>query len=114
MSDASLPWRIGGPGLLVRVRLTPKASRDAIEGLETTAEGPALKARVRAVPQDGEANAAAERLVADWLGMPRSSVSLASGGKSRVKTLAVAGDAGALASRAALKLAEAGAAKGKS
>lgn len=100
MTEGALPWREGGTGLLVRVRLTPKASRDAIEGLEATADGPALKARVRALPQDGEANAAVIKLVADWLGVAKSAVDLASGGKSRVKTLAVAGNGAELAARA--------------
>jgi hypothetical protein len=73
------------------VRLTPKSSVDAIEGLAETADGPALRARVRAVPAEGEANAAVERLLADWLGVPASSVVLTAGGKSRVKTLKVTG-----------------------
>lgn len=57
-----------------------------------TAEGPAFKARVRALPEDGEANAALERLVAEWLGIPKSSARLVSGGKSRVKSIAAGGD----------------------
>jgi len=93
-------WHPSGDGLVVRVRLTPKASRDAIEGVETTAEGLALKARVRAVPEDGAANAALARLLAEWLGVPRTSVSQVSGAKSRIKTFVIAGDGEALAGRA--------------
>ena len=85
-------WRVVASGIELRVRLTPKSSRDAIEGLATTADGPAIKARVRAVPVDGKANEALERLVADWLDVPRRSVAVSAGGKSRVKTLAIAGD----------------------
>lgn len=81
----------------MRVRLTPKSSRDAVESVEQTAEGPALKARVRAVPEDGKANVALEALIADWLKVPRSRVTLVAGHKSRVKTVAVAGDVAALA-----------------
>lgn len=92
MSGASLPWREGSGGVVVRVRLTPKSSTERIDGIEATADGPALKARVRAVPEDGKANAAVERLLAEWLGVPKSSVSLAGGAKSRVKSLAVTGD----------------------
>jgi hypothetical protein len=80
----------------VRVRLTPRSSRDAIEGIEDTADGPALKARVRAVPSEGEANAALERLLASWLRVPKAAVSVSAGGKSRVKLLTVAGDPGVL------------------
>lgn len=86
-------WRAGSGGVTVRVRLTPKSSRDAIEGIEATADGPAVKARVRAVPEDGAANEAVLRLVSTWLGVPVRAVSLAAGGKSRVKSVHVAGDA---------------------
>ena len=90
------PWRIEKSGLVLRVRVTPRSSRNAIEGVETTADGPALKARVRAVPADGKANDALEHLIADWIGVPRRAVALSSGGKSRVKLMAVSGDPVAL------------------
>ncbi len=35
------PWRPAAGGVMVRVRVTPKSSKDAIEGIEETAEGPA-------------------------------------------------------------------------
>jgi uncharacterized protein (TIGR00251 family) len=93
------PWRLAGGGVILRVRVTPKASKDAVEGIEATAEGPALKVRVRAVPEDGEANAAVEKLVAAWLGLPRRAVELVGGGKSRVKSLMIVGDAAAIVQR---------------
>lgn len=96
-----LPWRLGDACVIVRFRLTPKSSKDAVDGLETTAEGPAFKARVRAVPEDGAANAALEKLVAGWLEVPKSAVHLVSGGKSRVKGLAISGDVRALEERLA-------------
>ena len=92
MGDGERPWRPTTDGLVIRFRLTPKASANAIGAIEATAEGPAVKAKVRAVPADGAANAALERLVADWLDVPKSSVSLVSGGKSRIKSLAVRGE----------------------
>ena len=92
MTAAAKPWRPTREGIELRIRLTPKSSRDRVEGLEATADGLAVKARVRAVPEDGKANAAAARLIAEWLRLPGRSVSLAGGGKSRVKTLAIAGD----------------------
>jgi uncharacterized protein len=96
-APSDLPWREASTGVVLRVRLTPKSYRDAIEGVEATADGPAIKARVRAVPEDCAANAALEKLVASWLDVPRRDVSLVSGGKSRVKSLAIAGDPSALA-----------------
>jgi len=102
---AGLPWREAPGCVIVRVRLTPKSSLDAIEGLEATADGPALKARVRALPSEGEANKAVERLLADWLGVPKTSVAVAGGGKSRVKSLKVSGEVQELKSRLAARLA---------
>jgi uncharacterized protein YggU (UPF0235/DUF167 family) len=112
--DLDAPWRITSSGLVLRVRLTPKASRDAVEGIEATADGPALKARVRALPENGAANAAAEGLIATWLHVPKSTVALIGGGKSRVKTLAISGDGRELAAAAAARLANAGAGREKS
>lgn len=75
------------------VRLTPRASREGIGGVETTVDGRShLVVRVRAVPEKGAANAALERLVADVLGLPRRSVSVAGGATARLKTLRIAGD----------------------
>lgn len=102
------PWRIAGGMLRLRVRLTPRSSRDAIEGVGPSTEGPALKAWVRAVPENGAANAALERLVAEWLGVARSDVVLAQGGKSRVKTLTVAGEPAMLMERLNSRLSRSG------
>lgn len=73
-------------------RLTPKSSKDAVDGLQITAGAHAFQARVRAIPEDGAANAALETLVSAWLGVPKRSVRLVSGGKSRLKLLAISGD----------------------
>jgi hypothetical protein len=94
------PWRQDGNGrLLIRVRVTTRAGSDAVGAIERTADGPALKVKVRALPADGAANAAVARAVADWLGVPKSRVEITAGGKSRVKMLCVAGDAATLATR---------------
>ncbi|ADK99462.1 DUF167 family protein [Brevundimonas subvibrioides] len=79
------------------VRLTPGASTDRIDGWDADPEGrPVLKVRVRARPVEGEANAALILLLAKALGVPRSTVSLARGGQSRLKMIEVEGldDAG--------------------
>ena len=91
-------------GVSLRVRLTPKASTDRIETVEQTPDGTALKARVRAVPEDGKANDALIALVADWLDLAKSRVTLASGATSRLKTLVIAGDAKAIAAAIHAKL----------
>lgn len=89
---AGVPWRHGDACVIVYFRLTPKSSKDTVEGLLTTAEGPVFQARVRAVPEDGAANAALEKLVSGWLGVPKRSVQLVTGGKSRLKSVAIDGD----------------------
>ena len=74
------------------VRLTPGASADQVGGWEVDTDGrPILKARVRARPIDGEANAALVKLLAGVLGVPRSSVVVTRGGQSRLKMIQVEG-----------------------
>jgi len=93
------PWRSVPGGVLLDIRVTPKSGRDAIEGIEQLASGQAvLKLRVRALPTDGEANAAVIALVAKALKLPKSNVSLERGGASRVKSFLLAGDAKAICS----------------
>lgn len=82
------------------VRLTPRGGRDALDGVETLADGRSvLRARVRAAPSEGEANAALIRLLAEALGLPRSRLSLAAGASNRLKTVALEGEPAALAAR---------------
>ncbi len=95
----SAAWQPSQSGVAIRVRVTPKSPKDAIDGLETTAEGPAFRARVRAVPADGEANNAVHALLARWLGVAKSRVRLMSGAKSRVKSFEVTGDLAELMAR---------------
>jgi uncharacterized protein len=92
----ALSLRRSRDGVILAVRLTPKSSRDEVVGLEDHAGECVLKARVRAVPEAGRANAALETLIAKWLGLPPSTITVARGGKSRLKQVVVAGDAEAL------------------
>jgi uncharacterized protein len=94
------PWLTNPAGVVVRCRLTPKGGRDAIESVVTLADGTSvLSARVRAAAADGRANHALCRLLAAALGVPISRVTIAAGGKSRIKRVAVAGDPKALIDR---------------
>jgi uncharacterized protein len=93
----SPPWRATGEGVVVACRLTPKGGRDALEGVVTLSDGTRVFAcRVRAPPEDGRANAALLRLVADAVGAPASRARLVAGAKARLKQIAVQGDAAAL------------------
>ena len=94
---SGVPYQIRPDGLILYVRLTPKGGRDAVDGVETLSDGkPILKARVRAVPEDGKANAALIKLIAKAFDVSTSQVTLEAGATSRIKTLKIAGDAGAL------------------
>lgn len=78
------------PAIVLRVRLTPRAGRDGIDGWQTLADGSrVLAARVRAVPEKGEANAALERLVAAAAGVGRTGVSVIAGSTARLKTVRI-------------------------
>jgi uncharacterized protein len=103
-----VPWRVGDGCVIVRVRLTPKSSIEGITGVGPTPEGAAFAAKVRAVPAEGEANVALERLAARWLDVPKSTVRVTQGAKSRVKSLTISGETGCLEQRLKAKLAEAG------
>lgn len=92
MTAVDLHRRSGRAGLEVLARVTPKSARDGIDGLVETAQGQALKVRVRAVAEDGAANAAVEKAVARWLGLAGGRVSVVRGGKSRMKVLGIAGE----------------------
>lgn len=97
-SDAGGPFRLDGADLLVDLRLTPRAGRDGFDGVKLLADGRAVvAARVRAVPEDGKANAAVELLVAGAAGLPKSAASVVAGATARVKTVRLTGGASAAA-----------------
>lgn len=110
MAASGNVWRRVGSDVHLTVRVTPKSSRDAVDGFAATTmgEGTALKVFVRAVPDNGAANSAVCHVVATWLGVPKSAVSLDIGSKSRVKTLRISGTAGDLERRLDDRLAELG------
>lgn len=69
------------------VRVTPRASRDAIEGEHRSA----LKVRLTAPPVEDRANGALRRLLANHLKLPISAVRILAGEKSRTKRVLIAG-----------------------
>ena len=74
-------------GVLLTVRVQPRASRDEIAGLH----GDALKIRLKAPPVEGEANAALLRFLSKRLKIPLAAISIRSGASSRRKTVLVEG-----------------------
>jgi uncharacterized protein YggU (UPF0235/DUF167 family) len=97
---ASMPsQRPDSAETLITVRVIPNAkqSRVEVDGLGM------ITIRVNARPVDGAATAAAQRALANALGLPQSAVQLVRGATSRKKTFAVHG---LLAAEIAIRLAE--------
>lgn len=87
-------------GLRLFVRLTPKASRDRVDGPVPEADGgTVLKASVTAVPEDGKANAALIKMLAKEWRVPKSDFEIVAGATDRRKTLLISGDGAELAAR---------------
>jgi uncharacterized protein (TIGR00251 family) len=73
-----------GEDLILRLRVQPKASRDALTGPYGDDE---YKVNLTAPPVDGKANAHLLKFVAKTFGLPRSRVVLECGAHSRSKRL---------------------------
>ncbi|MGB8602570.1 MAG: DUF167 family protein [Rhizomicrobium sp.] len=86
--------------LRLAIRLTPKGGRDAIEGWARDSAGNVhLKARVRAVPEDGKANAALVGLLAKTLDIPKSHIAIIAGATARLKRIEITGDSAEMSDR---------------
>lgn len=72
------------PGAEIAVRVTPKASRNALQQVDG-----GLRASVTAVPERGKATAAVQALLAAALGVAPSELSLIRGQTSRDKLFRV-------------------------
>ena len=97
---AASPFAAASDGVRVAVRLTPKAARDAVDGLKPTAAGGVeLAVKVTAVPEKGKANAALIRLLAKQWRVPASDIDVIIGETDRHKTLRVRGAAAELLAR---------------
>ena len=97
MASSRLPLSATADGVVVTIRVTPRAQPEGVAGTVEVA-GPrgvetALAVRVSAAPADGEANAAVLRLLAKAWQVPPTSLSIVSGTTSRIKRVLVRGDA---------------------
>ncbi len=95
MTAADLPLTTVADGVVLRVRLTPRARRESVvwkpERAETGGEPPPLSAAVTAPPEDGRANAALVALLARTFDLPKSKITLIAGHTHRVKRVHIAG-----------------------
>ncbi|MEA1050922.1 DUF167 family protein [Lamprobacter modestohalophilus] len=85
MVDSADWYRWEGNDLLLRLRVQPRAGRNAF----AEPFGDALKVKLKAPPIDGRANAELVRFIAESFGVSYSAVDLVSGLQSRTKQLRV-------------------------
>ena len=78
----------GKVGSALSVRLTPKASRDAISGI---AEDGTVKIHVTASPEDGQDNQALIQLLSGVLDISTSNIAIIAGETGRDKIVSVLG-----------------------
>lgn len=83
----ALDLRTTGAGVTLRVRVSPRASKDALGGER---EG-ALVVRLTAPPVEGAANESLARFLGKTLGVAPSAVRVVSGASGRNKVVSVAG-----------------------
>ncbi len=96
------PYAAIASGVRLAVRLTPRASRDGVDGIATDAEGrPILKLRLKAPPVEGAANAALIAWLAKTLGLRKADIAIRSGETGRTKILHLSGDSIVLAEKLA-------------
>ena len=88
MASVASPFSAVADGVRVRVRLTPNAQKDRIDGIGMDEHGSGvLRVAVNAIPEQGRANKALLKYLAKQWRIPKSRIHLAHGSKDRMKTL---------------------------
>ena len=83
-------WQDTPGGLRLRVRVQPRGARNRVVGVRADA----VKVQVTAPPVEGAANLAVVELLAEWLNVPRRSVTIVAGHSARDKLVEIASQAG--------------------
>lgn len=97
-----LPYIAHDKGVRLVVRLTPRASRDGIDGVVSGADGrPALQLRIAAPPVEGAANKALVAYLAAQLKLRKADIRIVAGETARLKRLELDGDPQAITARLA-------------
>ncbi|PHR55541.1 MAG: hypothetical protein COA43_15245 [Robiginitomaculum sp.] len=91
-SVPSVPWRAVSDGVVLHLSVTPKSSKDSVGESVEGPSGCILKVKTRAIPDKGAANQAVVKLLAKWLGVPKTSIKIVSGSRSKLKTVQIAGN----------------------
>lgn len=74
-------------GVIIEIKITPKASQNEIMGWENGI----LKIRLKAVPEKGKANRELIRFLSKTFNIPQNNIHLLKGETSRLKTLCFLG-----------------------
>lgn len=74
---------------MLAVHATPRSGRDEVVGVEAGAQGDEVRVRVTAPPDGGKANKAVCKVLAQALGVPKTSVMVVSGQTSRHKRVSI-------------------------
>ena len=91
------PYAATQDGVRLALRLTPRASRNGVDGIADDAEGrPVLRLRLVAPPVEGAANEALIAYLAKMLSLRKADITIRSGETGRIKILHLAGDSGAV------------------
>jgi hypothetical protein len=89
-------------GVRLAVWLSPRASRNGVDGVVTGADGrAALQIRLTAPPVEGAANKALIAFLAEALGLRKRDIEIRSGETGRLKLLHLSGDSAVLSARLA-------------
>jgi uncharacterized protein len=92
-SSCDAPLTPTRDGVRVAIRLTPRAKVDRVVSLAAVAGGGrVVNAHVTAPAQDGRANKALLRLLANVWRVPRRHLAIVAGAASRQKTVRISGD----------------------
>ena len=82
--------RADGSYATLSVRVVPRSAKEGVAGFE----GGVVRIRLNAPPVEGQANESLVRFLARTLGVPKSRITLVSGGKGRSKIVRVDGVTG--------------------
>jgi uncharacterized protein (TIGR00251 family) len=84
---SGLPLGAHRLGVRLEIRVTPRASRNSIDGVRQER----LVVKVTAPPVDSAANTAVIEILSKALDLPKSHVTVVAGDQSRLKSLALSG-----------------------
>ncbi len=96
-AERDAAWQLRGDGISLSVRVTPKASREAIGGKDGV-----FAIRLTAPPVDGAANKALVKCLSKAFKVAKRDVVIEAGDTARTKRIFLSGDPQALAATASL------------